>query len=459
MADQYLPYPLPPCPEEPAEPAPQPCPGWDICLPWGGRIYSHNGCVYGERGNPPPDGVYGKIVVANGCIIDALPEDVPLYTGNPCAPLPGDCASSGTPGVSGSGGTTSGGTTGGGSGNTGSSGNTGTSSGGGTSTVACCPPSSASGNLYELDAAGRPLVRCHIEAGTAISVTGDGSDINPYVISASGGSSGSGGISTQAVYIRSGNSAISVTGSGTRTDPFTITHKTGASGSADGMTFDQFGHCTSISTGSSDGAISKYITGIVGKDNVDVVVDPKSKIATIGLRKPTNSVTGTYQFGDYEVSVDSYGIISNVVKKEQEGGDGDDKEDVGFMLAQFVNVATWSDERLHNGGGKITFMIRTPPLGRPCSYFFRIDGSFPKALTEVFEIRIGSFLMGRIFTGWTNYDLETGMATGCCGITPSLDPSAAYGVTLDTKGKSFSAEGGSFVIYPAFWNQPDPQIS
>lgn len=289
MLNTYQPYVIPPCSdtEPPApEPAPQPCPEWSVCLPWGGSIYTKDGCVYALQGNPPPDGVYDKIIIADGCITGVQEGDVPLYTGSPCAPLPGDCGISGgigSPGVSGS--PSSGSNTGGG--------------------CNCCTPSVTEGNLYACDATGKPLVRCFVQAGDNIVVEGNGTQSNPYIISTSGGS----GVNVSSVYIRSANAAIAVTGVGTREDPFTLTHKTGQSGTSNGLTFDQFGHCTNIEAAA--GATPKYITGVVGTKCIEVSVDNSSKIATIGLRDPVTDVSGIHQLGDYEVTTDACGRFSS----------------------------------------------------------------------------------------------------------------------------------------------------
>lgn len=268
---------------------------WSVCLPFAGRIWADGNGVHGVKGtNPPPDGVYGKVVIANGCIIGVEEEDVPLYTGSPCAPLPGDCSSN---------------TTGSSSlGPTSVSVNPGTGSGGCTCDLT---PSSTSGNLFATDVAGRPLVRCYVQGGTGISVTGNGTLSNPYVVS-TGGS----GITVESIYMRSGNEAIKITGSGTRTDPFVITHKNGEATTVNGMVFDAQGHFT----GTSGSGANKGVTAITGTDGITATTDNKTGIVTVGMSKPASDVLGVYAFGGYDVSVDNWGRIYSINRRTNLGG-------------------------------------------------------------------------------------------------------------------------------------------
>lgn len=266
---------------------------WSICLPFGGRIWADGNGVHAAGGIAPPDGVYGKVVIANGCIIGVEPEDVPLYTGSPCAPLPGDCGSSGGAG----GGMSGGGSTGGSSG-----------SGGCTCDLT---PSSTTGNQFTTDAAGRPLVRVSIKGADGITVTGNGTTSNPYVISNSGG-----GITVEPVYITSGNAAITVTGTGSRQDPFVITHKEGTSGTVNGMKFDSYGHFI----GAAEGSSTKGITGIVGASGIQATVDKTTGVATISLTDPPEDILGTYTTGGYNLTFDAWGRLYEVGRAIDLGG-------------------------------------------------------------------------------------------------------------------------------------------
>lgn len=248
---------------------------WSICLPWGGQLYQDESGVHAVQGNPPADGVYDRIVVADGCIVNALKSDAPVYVGSPCAPLPGDC---------------------GGSGGSGGAGN-------------LCNPSDTPGNLYRCDFSGRPLVTCAIVAGAGAVVTGSGTTADPYVITAGGG--GSGG-----VYLRSDNEAIRITGAGTRDDPYVFAHKEGFQTTAAGLVFDAYGHCV----GESGGSANAGVQGIIGGDGIKVDADNRSGIYTVGLADPLNNKAGDYLFGGYNVTLDQYNRIYDIQQGIDLGG-------------------------------------------------------------------------------------------------------------------------------------------
>lgn len=240
------------------------CPNWETCLPWGGRLWSEAGCVKLTPGTPPPDGVYGRVVIANGCLVGVEQDDPPLYLGSPCAPLPGSCAEA---------------------------------SGGGSTS----DPSTTPGNLYTTDAVGRPLVLCRIEAGENISVSGDGTLENPYVITAR--------IELQTLYAKSANDAIAVTGAGTRVDPVIIEHKLGHQEQIGQMVFDAYGHLVDV-VASESGVTS--ITGVVPGAGLTGDTDRKTGVATIAVEQPVNQLTGMYQLGAWNVNVDTLNRIYNI---------------------------------------------------------------------------------------------------------------------------------------------------
>lgn len=228
------------------------CPTWEVCLPFGGQLVSQGGCVNYTPGSPPPDGVYSKITIANGCIVSAELADIPLYTSSPCAPVPTPCDCTGESSLP--------------------------------------DPSTTVGNLFRYDASGRPLVKLSVESGDGISVSGTGTSDNPLVIT-----------NTQDVadvqYFRSGNSAITLSGTGTATDPYTFTHITRLSGKQGNFTFDNYGHLIAYETPST----ATNITGILEGDGIKVSVDVSTGIATVSLADPTTLVTGVYSLGGYDV--------------------------------------------------------------------------------------------------------------------------------------------------------------
>lgn len=230
---------------------------WSVCLPFGGRIWADGNGVHAQGGAAPADGVYGKVVIANGCIVGVEPEDVPLYTGSPCAPLPGGC-------------------------------------GGSAYSVQADAP-----QMYSSRAAAQVMLSCQIAAGANVNVVGSGTDDDPYVISADTG-----------IYIRSDNHAIAVTGEGTRANPFVLEHKTGLATSINGMTFDAFGHLVDASDRPTAG--TKGLTGIVPAQGISVVTDNATGIATVSIQRQPDGVRGIFDFGGYAADIDETGRLFGI---------------------------------------------------------------------------------------------------------------------------------------------------
>lgn len=244
---------------------------WSVCLPWGGRLWSDGFGVYAQGGNPPPDGVYGKVVISNGCLVGVESEDVPLYTGSPCSPDPGGC--------------------------------------GGNAQVATAAamdsgiePSPVAGNLYKLDAAGLPLVKVSIETGAGLSVSGDGTLSNPYVIEATA-------IGIERVYMRSDNAAIAVTGDGSYQNPFVVAHKKGLQKSANGLVFDTYGHLVDVTSGSAN----KGVQGVIGGAGLTAVTDETGTV-TVSMDAPPNALMGDYTLGGFKITLDNLGKLWNITQ-------------------------------------------------------------------------------------------------------------------------------------------------
>lgn len=241
------------------------CPEFSVCLPFGGRLYSEGGCINYEEGTPPPDGVYSKVVISNGCIVGLELADLPLYTSSPCAPVPVPCDCDG--------------------------------GGGG----AMPDPSVTTGNLFQYDAAGRPLVLLSARAGDGVSITGRGTAAEPLVISANPEESAG-------IQLR-GTNLIIVEGDGSVDAPYRISHKTnGVAQSIMGMTFDDAGHMTGYTPSEESGVIH----GVVDGRGITVDTDIKSGIATVNLAEPLVRAKGEYLMGGYTVEVDDNNIIYEV---------------------------------------------------------------------------------------------------------------------------------------------------
>lgn len=240
------------------------CPSWSVCLPFGGSLHTEGGCVhYTAPTSVPDDGEYSRIVIANGCIVEAKKAEIPLYTSSPCAPVPVPC-----------------------------------DCGGGSASLP--DPSPQAGNLFRYDTAGRPLVKLTVSNGSGISITGDGTASNPLVITNTQTEKDSG-------HIRTGSSVIKITGTGTSADPITIAHGAGQQGTYNGLTFDEYGHLTGY-----EEAAAKGVTGIVGSGGIDAQTDTKTGVATIKLAEPVSKAAGNYYFGGYNVELDDKNRIASV---------------------------------------------------------------------------------------------------------------------------------------------------
>lgn len=267
------------------------CPSWDTCLPFGGHLYSDGGCVHFEPGNPPADGTYGTITIANGCIAGLGPVRPPLYTESYCAEVPASCS--------------------------------GSSSSGGTGAV-----SSQSGNLITSDIAGNLLARFHTESSSSIVLSGDGTADSPLTAKLGSGASSTKVTATSPILVAKD------------ADTYKVSHKKGLGTVVKGLEFDEWGHLVnyadpgdSVNTG-VDGIIGDQESGIVATPN-----NPTPGIYTIALNEIRSKTTtllggykltadkwgrvvsitqdisipsGTYTLGDYNVTINSSGSVTAI---------------------------------------------------------------------------------------------------------------------------------------------------
>ena len=384
------------------------CPSWELCLPFAGKLISKGGCIELLPGTPPPDGVYGKVVVANGCIVGLEKADIPIYSAPPCAPVPCDCGSGG---------------------------------GGGD----ICNASTEAGNLFSCDASGRPLVKLWIKGGDSINVTGDGTANNPYIIDFTG-STGTGG-----VYIRSGNNAITVSGSGSTDNPYEVTHKKGLEGKYGALSFDEFGHLIEYApTAQQDG-----IMGLKEGRGICIDTDVATGIATIGLcdqrfdvytgtvqlggfnveikngevvnvTRVINLPAGTYTFGKYDVTINEYGSITNIVERTATTGDD-------YMGCEYVGI--WNQ-----------LISNDPALENMNNYVrdFILEFDAPKDSQWVFTIDYkGAFLIDGVLVNGTNVLVPA--SGNSSGALPFLKLTDAFNFT-----PSVSADAGISVSVSAY---------
>lgn len=322
---------------------------WSVCLPWGGRIWRDGHGTHAVGGEGPPDGVYGKVVISNGCLVGVEPEDVPLYTGSPCAPQPGNC--------------------------------------GGASAAAVM-----AAGLEDDVPTGRAMsygsVSCWVQAGDNVIVRGEGTEDNPYIISADKG-----------VYIRSENHAIIVDGDGTRNNPLSVQHKLGYATTINGMTFDAFGHLTSAIEGPTAG--TKGIAGIIPGYGIQVDTDIAAGVAKVSVQPPPDAVKADAQFGAYAVSIDEIGRITAI------------KQNSGINPATLACGAT---DISVNSVGSITNYTETFDTG--ASYlcvWSKPDIEQLEKRGAQFTLRVGTSLMGRCIADSDTKDLSFYLDGQECG--------------------------------------------
>ena len=241
------------------------CPDWDACMPFGGRLYSRDGCVQFEAsGTAPADGVYDRVVVQDGCITGVAGQEVASYQPRPCTETPCDC---------------------------------GQGSGGESAEVSDDPA-----NLITEDASGL-LAKLYATGAGGITVSGKGTQSSPLRIQAAS--------QTARGYVQAGNTGISVTGSGTQSSPYEVSHKAGtgpANQTIAGMRFDEYGHLKSYTAPSGAGTVN----GVVGRNGIDATTEPSSGVVTLDLQETVHSVQGTYRLGGFDVDVDKYGRFQQI---------------------------------------------------------------------------------------------------------------------------------------------------
>ena len=336
-------------------PVPRAAQAWSVCLPWGGRIWSDGNGVYATPGSPPPDGTYGTITIAGGCIVGVGPVEVPLYTGSPCAPLPGNCGRAATAAVA---------------------------DAAPVALLADEPPSLMQGNLYTQDPAGRPLVRCYIEAGVDITVSGDGSLTNPYVISAPN-------ISVTPVRLKSANDAISVTGDGTIAKPFVVDHKEGRPISKDGFVFDRYGHLVDVNSGS----VNQGVQAILPGNGISVKPNLETRIPEVSVQRPAGDVQGEFMFGGVMGRLDDLGRFQTITQAIDFGGN------------QTVHMGVY-DVSL-NAYGSITGIVNSADMGVARFLWWGLPEGEVLTRGGRFTLPSNTSLCGLFFTNAEQEFLET----------------------------------------------------
>lgn len=237
------------------------CDAFSLCLPFGRSLIYDGECLRLEGGATVADGVYGKFKVVDGCLTEALPDEVPSYTPPPCTPAPTPC-------------------------------------GGGTEAASLTP---SADNLLFYDSAGRLMGKLFVENGTGIQISGTGTEGSPLKIT--------GTIEPNDTKITSSTpDALPIEGLGTESRPYDIRHavsKADPGSSFGGFTVDRYGHIQGYQAPDSPGIIT--LQGTPGE--VEAAVTQGA--AVLSLAKKFQNPQ-SFQAGEQKVEVDLCGRISAI---------------------------------------------------------------------------------------------------------------------------------------------------
>lgn len=248
-------------PVDVGEKTPAVCQPFEVCLPFGGRLFFDGSCLHAEPGKNVPDGAYGVIIVKDGCIVDARPNPVFEYTPGPCAPAATPCDETG----SGSG-------------------------------IELAPGAC---NLLTRNAAGQYGVFLNVENGDGAAVDGCGSSSRPLRISLTSQDA-------EKTYIQSEDlQAVYVSGQGTANNPYVIglVETAVKPGEYGGFTVDRYGRITGH-TDASEGSIYSIVAG------PGIAVTSQSGVATVSLDAVIDG--DLYVLGGYDVTLDLAGRVTNI---------------------------------------------------------------------------------------------------------------------------------------------------
>lgn len=241
-----------------ASPAYEP---FSVCLPLG-RVLRYDGTGFTLEGTvATPDGVYGLFTVENGCITGAQEQPACEYTAQPCTPAAAPCGN------------------------------------GGSGSVTLQP---GADNLLNFDSSGRLGARLLAEGGSGINVSGTGTVSDPLKITLDT-------VEQDGTAIRAADQTVTVEGTGAAADPYFIGHAASGvtPGTYNGITVDERGHVTAAEE--TTGAI----TDVQGSPGIEVQSAGTTRTLSLAAQ---SEVSGTYTLGGYNVTCNTYGIVTRVAE-------------------------------------------------------------------------------------------------------------------------------------------------
>ena len=378
-----------PCPTpDPTPTPPKPTPAFSVCiadytLHWDGTHATL------ERTQFTTNGTYGSIIMQDGCVVGYGECEVPTYTPPYCNPNPAPCNEGGSGG------------------------------GGGTGTTATVSP--RAGNQLTSDNYGL-YAKAYVQGGTGVTVTGQGTQTSPYIISMA---SGTGGGTTGGAMV--GQGPISVE---ERNGVYFISMPRAnlTAGKYGPFNVNEYGVITGI-----DGSVAMLTSDNINGSN-DVQITNSAGSITIDLA-PTQLTASSYRFGGYDVSISDGGRITNATRVAQ--------TEAGTYKLGAYNVT------LDQFGG-ITGIAQSPEVPQSAGSFTTSDGSkvFYDDTGRIIRVEAGGSTgkgpimdMYEVVRGG-GYDHEVGYLK-----------TTSYGTPLEVLSSSGIMSGGlAFVTYklPAY---------
>lgn len=301
-----------PCPTpDPTPTPPKPTPAFSVCiadytLHWDGTHATL------ERTRFTTNGTYGSITIQDGCVVGYGECEVPTYTPPYCNPNPAPCNEGG--------------------------------SGGGTGTTATVSP--RAGNQLSSDTYGL-YAKAYVQGGTGVTVTGQGTQTSPYIISMA---SGTGGGTTGGAIVGQGGISVEQRGG---VYFLSMPRAELTAGKYGPFNVNEYGVITGI-----DDSVAMLTSDNINGSN-DVQITNSAGGITIDLA-PTQLTASSYRFGGYDVSISDGGRITNATQVA--------RTEAGTYKFGAYNVT------LDRFGG-ITGIAQSPEVPQSAGSFTTSDGS------------------------------------------------------------------------------------